>query len=148
MDYNFNFNNYPSFNEYQENNMYSNENQNQNNKYFKIKETLNEFFIKNNKNNKTIKISKINISQKGNSNEIIGNYDVDSIIGIFEINDKKYLGVVVSSKVAAKILNSFLFKIIKVKLIKMANDNESLSDKKLKRRNREYIFNRKFLFFK
>ena len=147
MDYNFNFNNYPSFNEYQENNnMYANEKENQiqNNKYFKIKETLNEFIIKNNKNNKSIKISKI--SQKENSNEVIGKYEVDSIIGIFEINDKKYLGVVISSKVAAKVLNSFLFKIIKVKLIKMTNENESLSDKKLREEIENIFLTENFYF--
>ena len=147
MDYNFNFNNYPSFNEYQENNnMYANEKENQiqNNKYFKIKETLNEFIIKNNKNNKSTKISKI--SQKENSNEVIGKYEVDSIIGIFEINDKKYLGVVTSSKVAAKVLNSFLFKIIKVKLIKMTNENESLSDKKLREEIENIFLTENFYF--
>ena len=147
MDYNFNFNNYPSFNEYQENNnMYANEKENQiqNNKYFKIKETLNEFIIKNNKNNKSTKISKI--SQKENSNEVIGKYEVDSIIGIFEINDKKYLGVVISSKVAAKVLNSFLFKIIKVKLIKMTNENESLSDKKLREEIENIFLTENFYF--
>ena len=136
MEYNFNFNNYHSFNDYQNNNhSYENnkENQSENNKYFKIKETTNEFFIKNNKNNKSIKLSKINISQKENyNNEILALYDVDSIIGIFEINDKKYLGVVISSKVAAKILNYFLFKITQVKLIKMTNIKESSSDKKIK----------------
>ena len=150
MEYNFNFNNYPSFNDYQNNNpSYENnkENQSENNKYFKIKETTNEFFIKNNKNNKSIKISKINLSQKENyNNEILALYDVDSIIGIFEINDKKYLGVVISSKVAAKILNYFLFKITQVKLIKMTNIKESSSDKKIKE-DIENIFKSENFYF-
>ena len=148
MEYNFNFNSYPSFNESQDNNIYENEknNQNQNNKYFKIKETLNEFFIRNNKNNKSIKISKIYTSPKEYSNEVIGVYDVDSILGIFEVNDKKYLGVVTSSKVAAKLLNSFLFKITKIILIKMTNVNETSSDKKL-REEIENIFSTENFYF-
>ena len=149
MEYNFNFNNYPSFNDYQNNHSYENnkENQSENNKYFKIKETTNEFFIKNNKNNKSIKLSKINLSQKENyNNEILALYDVDSIIGIFEINDKKYLGVVISSKVAAKILNYFLFKITQVKLIKMTNIKESSSDKKIKE-DIENIFKSENFYF-
>ena len=148
MEYNFNFNSYPSFNESQDNNIYENEknNQNQNNKYFKIKETLNEFFIRNNKNNKSIKISKIYTSPKEYSNEVIGVYDVDSVIGIFEVNDKKYLGVVTSSKVAAKLLNSFLFKITKIILIKMTNVNETSSDKKLREEIENIFLTENFYF--
>ena len=130
MENNSNYNKYPSFNEYKNNNIYIKEANSQNNKYFKIKETPNEFYVKNNKNNKVIKISKI--GQIFDNKETIRIFQVDSIIGIFEINDKKYLGVVTSSKVAAKILNCFLFKIMKVELIKLTNSNESISDKKLK----------------
>ena len=130
MENNSNFNKYPSFNEYQNNYIYIKEENNQNNKCFKIKETPNEFYIKNNKNNKVIKISKI--GQIVDNKETIRIFQVDSIIGIFEINEKKYLGVVTSSKVAAKILNCFLFKIMKVELFKLTNSNESISDKKLK----------------
>ena len=83
MDFNSNFNNYPSFNEYNNSNTYRNNNsQNQNSqseKYYKIKETINEFYIKNNKINKSIKklqeenaqlkqdIENISTSNKGNA---------------------------------------------------------------------------------
>ena len=138
MDYNSNFNNYPSFNQIENNFSYKNTNDNQgsnfqDNKYFKITETRNEFYIKNNKNNKSIKIHKLDaeINEIGD-NEIINTFQADSIIGIFDINEKKYLGIVTSSKVAAKVLNCFLFKIIKVILIKMTNNIESSSDLKIK----------------
>ena len=110
------------FNEYNNSNTYTNNNnQNQNSqieKYYKIKETINEFYIKNNKINKSIKISKINRVQN-ESKDAINIYQADSIIGIFDINDKKYLGIVTESKVSAKLLNNFIFRILKVKLIKM-----------------------------
>ena len=138
MDYNSNFNNYPSFNQIENNFSYKNNNDNQgsnfqDNKYFKITETRNGFYIKNNKNNKSIKINKLDaeINEIGD-NEIINTFQADSIIGIFDINEKKYLGIVTSSKVAAKVLNCFLFKIIKVALIKMTNNIESSSDLKIK----------------
>ena len=133
MENNSNYNKYPSFNEYKNNNIYIKEANSQNNKYFKIKETPNEFYVKNNKNNKNNKVIKISkIGQIFDNKETIRIFQVDSIIGIFEINEKKYLGVVTSSKVAAKILNCFLFKIMKVELIKLTNSNESISDGGLK----------------
>ena len=137
MEYNSNVNNfYPSYNQnenYFNENKNDNQNQNsQSNKYFKINETLNEFYIKNNKNNKSIKIYKTGCNKDNGNKEIINTYQADSIIGIYEINDKKYLAIVTSSKVAAKLLNSFIFKIIKVDLIKMTNEIETNSDIKLR----------------
>ena len=139
MEYNSNYNNYyHSFNQIQKNNNNyieeSGKQSSKNNKYFKINETINEFYIRNNKKNKTIKIYKMD-NERERENEkkdIIRTYQADSIIGIYEINEKKYLGIVTSSKIAAKILNSFVFKIIKVELIKMTNNNETMSDLKLK----------------
>ena len=139
MDYNQNFNNYyPSFNQIRNNNNnyqndIGNQSQNsQNTKYFKINETINEFYIKNNKNNKTIKLHKLDRERDNEKKDIIRIYQADSIIGVYELNEKKYLGIVTSSKIAAKILNTFIFRIIKVELIKMTNNKETMSDKKLK----------------
>ena len=135
MDYNQNFNNYyPSFNQTDN---YKNENINQsqnsqNNKYFKINETINEFYIRNNKNNKSIKIYKLDRERENGNKDIIRTYQADSIIGIYELNEKKYLGIVTSSKIAAKIFNFYIFRIIKVELIKMSNNKETMSDIKLK----------------
>ena len=135
MDYNQNFNNYyPSFNQIDN---YKNENINQsqnsqNNKYFKINETINEFYIRNNKNNKSIKIYKLDRERENGNKDIIRTYQADSIIGIYELNEKKYLGIVTSSKIAAKIFNFYIFRIIKVELIKMSNNKETMSDIKLK----------------
>ena len=135
MDYNQNFNNYyPSYNQ---NDVYNNQNaaqsqNSQSNKYFKINETLNEFYIRNNKNNKSIKIYKLDRDRENESKDIIGTYQADSIIGIYELNEKKYLGIVTISKIAAKIFNFYIFKIIKVELIKMTNEKETMSDIKLR----------------
>ena len=135
MDYNQNFNNYyPSFNQTDN---YKNENINQsqnsqNNKYFKINETINEFYIRNNRNNKSIKIYKLDRERENGNKDIIRTYQADSIIGIYELNEKKYLGIVTSSKIAAKIFNFYIFRIIKVELIKMSNNKETMSDIKLK----------------
>ena len=135
MDYNQNFNNYyPSFNQTDN---FKNENINQsqnsqNNKYFKINETINEFYIRNNKNNKSIKIYKLDRERENGNKDIIRTYQADSIIGIYELNEKKYLGIVTSSKIAAKIFNFYIFRIIKVELIKMSNNKETMSDIKLK----------------
>ena len=135
MDYNQNFNNYyPSFNQTDN---FKNENINQsqnsqNNKYFKINETINEFHIRNNRNNKSIKIYKLDRERENGNKDIIRTYQADSIIGIYELNEKKYLGIVTSSKIAAKIFNFYIFRIIKVELIKMSNNKETMSDIKLK----------------
>ena len=151
MEYNSNVNNfYPPYNQSGNNsdkNINNNQSQNsQNSKYFKINETLNEFFIKNNKNNKSIKIYKTDRDRENENKEIIYSYQADSIIGIYEINDKKYLAIVTSSKVAAKLLNSFIFKIVKVELIKMTNDIETDSDIKL-RKEIENLFSTQNFYF-
>ena len=151
MDFNSNFNNYPSFNEYNNSHTYrnnNNNNQNQNSqseKYYKIKETINEFYIKNNKINKSIKISKINRVQN-ESKDAINIYQADSIIGIFDINDKKYLGLVTESKVSAKLLNNFIFRILKVKLIKMTNKTETMSDTKIKEEIENIFLTKNFYY--
>ena len=151
MEYNSNVNNYyPSYNQnenYFNENKNDNQNQNsQSNKYFKINETLNEFYIKNNKNNKSIKIYKTDSNKDNGNKEIINTYQADSIIGIYEINDKKYLAIVTSSKVAAKLLNSFIFKIIKVDLIKMTNEIETNSDIKLREEIENLFATQNFYF--
>ena len=149
MDYNQNFNNYyPSFNQTDN---YKNENINQsqnsqNNKYFKINETINEFYIRNNKNNKSIKIYKLDRERENGNKDIIRTYQADSIIGIYELNEKKYLGIVTSSKIAAKIFNFYIFRIIKVELIKMSNNKETMSDIKLKEEI-ENIFSTKNFYY-
>ena len=140
MDFNSNFNNYPSFNEYNNSNTYRNNNsQNQNSqseKYYKIKETINEFYIKNNKINRV----------QNESKDAINIYQADSIIGIFDINDKKYLGLVTESKVSAKLLNNFIFRILKVKLIKMTNKTETMSDTKIKEEIENIFLTKNFYY--
>lgn len=91
MDYNQNFNNYyPSFNQtdnFKSENINQSQNS-QNNKYFKINETINEFYIRNNKNNKSIKIYKLDRERENGNKDIIRTYQADSIIGIYELNEK------------------------------------------------------------
>ena len=152
MEYYSNYNNYPSFNDNKNNDLFKKENNfqrqsSQSNKNYKINETRNEFYIKNNKNNKTIKIYKTDREKKDyEEKEIINTYEADSIIGIFDINEKKYLGIVTSSKVAGKILSSFLFKIMKVQLIKMTNNIESMSDIQLKEDIENIFLTQNFYF--
>jgi hypothetical protein len=156
MEYNSNFNynlKYPSFdqhyqqvNQYQNNTNMNNNTSSQNNKYYKIKETNTDFLIKNNKNNKTIKIHKI-LNNNNIINEDINKiYQADSIIGVFDVNENKYLGIVADSKIAAKILNIYIFKINKVSLIKMTNNIETSNDVKLKEKIEKIFLSQNFYY--
>ena len=117
-------------------------NQQQNNssysqtKLFNIKEYQNSFYIENSEQFGILKIPK-SFDQKicivENDNEFkninpVKTYQVDSIIGIFDINDNKYLGVISSSTKIANIMDSQIYTIGSIDLIKITNNKESLSD--------------------
>ena len=141
MDNNYGFNGnlqYPQYPSKNSQNQYQNNNnsQNINNKLYNIKETDTDIYIERNKQNSIIKIPKSfnnriyiveNEYEYMNINPI-KNYQCDSIIGIFDLKDNKYLCIVTSSKVAAKVLGNFIFNIISIELIKITFNNESISD--------------------
>ena len=112
----------------------SNNNNSSKNQLYNIKVTNTDIYIKNQKKNLIIRIPKIfdikmfmveNEYEYININEI-EKYQADSILGILDLNNNnKYLVIVTSSKVAAKVLGSFLFNITSVELIKISNNNES-----------------------
>ena len=107
------------------NNMNDNNNSNQissKNKTYNIKVTNTDIYIENKNKKSIIKIQKSfnkkiyiveNEYEYINAN-YIESYQADSIIGIFELNNNKYLGIITSSKIAAKVLGSFLFNITSV----------------------------------
>ena len=106
------------------------------NKLFYIKESNTDIFIQNKNKNIVIKIPKP-FNQKmflvENEYEYLNvksnkEYQADSIFGIFTINENKYLAIVTSSKVAAKVLGSFIFSITSIELIKITYNNESIYD--------------------
>ena len=106
------------------------------NKLFHIKESNTDIFIQNKNKNIIIKIPKP-FNQKmflvENEYEYLNvksnkEYQADSIFGIFNINENKYLAIVTSSKVAAKVLGSFIFSITSIELIKITYNIESIND--------------------
>ena len=106
------------------------------NKLFNIKGDNSNIYIQNINQFCTIRIPK---SFKGkifivdNEDEVMSKNAInivqaDSIIGIFDLNDNKYLGVITSSKDIINFMDSFLYTINSIELIKITNNNESLSD--------------------
>ena len=107
------------------------------NKLFIIKETNKNIYIENVKQFCTIKISKAFKKKKiciiDDKNELmninpINILQVDSIIGIFDLNDNKYLGVVTSSTEKAKLMDSYIYIINSIELIKITYKKESSND--------------------
>ena len=106
------------------------------NKQYIIKVTKTDLYIENKKSNSIIRIPKsfnhkifiLENEYEYKNMEILENYQADSIIGIFDLNSNKYLAVVTSAKVAAKVLGSFIFNIISIELIKITLNNESNND--------------------
>ena len=109
------------------------------NKTYNIKISNTDIYINHQKKNLIIRIPKnfnkkihlvsseyeyINIDEKET-------YQADSIIGIFDINNNKYLGIVTSSKVAAKVQGQFLFNILSIELIKITNNHVDLNENKM-----------------
>ena len=117
-------------------NFSSSNNNSSKNQLYNIKVTNTDIFIENQKKNLIIRIPK-NFNKKIfivenqyeyiNINEI-EKYQADSILGILDLNNNKYLVIVTSSKVAAKVLGLFLFNILSVELIKISNNNEFSND--------------------
>ena len=105
-------------------------------KLFNIKESKFSIYIENIKQNCTIKITK-SFDKKmkivDSESELMElnpqrTSQADAIIGIFDLNDNKYLGVVTSSTIVANIFDANLYNIKSVELIKITNNNESKSD--------------------
>ena len=124
--------NIPNYNNIQLNNINQANRYTPNNKTFHIIETDEELYIVNTIWNDAIKIPKnepnkiekiLNKEQipKDSSKKL----EVDTIIGIFDLNNVKYLGVVTSSKETATILFSKVYAINSIELIKLTKTNES-----------------------
>ena len=87
----------------------------------------------------TIKIHKsldVKMCIVENENELINlnssnTVQADAIIGIFDLNTNKYLGVVTSSSKIANLMDANIYKINTIDLIKITYNQESMSDKTL-----------------
>ena len=108
-----------------------------NKKIYTIKETGSHFYIENVKKNIIMAIEKSfnkiyqikDCSEMLNSNQI-KSYQVDSILGIIDINgNNKYLLVASSSKLVGNVLGADIYNIIDVDLIKITLFNESDNEK-------------------
>ena len=126
---NFYTNNIIQFNNYPNNNNFASFN---NHKPYNILETENEIFIQHTYKFDAIKITKNNpltIQRINNQKEIpiIFNQklEADAIIGIFDLNNIKYLGIVASSEQTALVIGSKVYVINSIELIKISNINES-----------------------
>ena len=130
-----NYNNYPNFfmnnNNIQLNN-YQNNFSTFNGKPFTIIETEQDIYIINMYKNDSIKIIRSNPNkierinfQNIPINSTKQKMEVEGIIGIFDLNAVKYLGIITSSEEAAAILSSKVYVIKSIELIKITNTNES-----------------------
>ena len=106
------------------------------NKLFNIKGDNLNIYIENIEQFCSIKIPKSfdqKISIVTNESELknfncINIVQADSIIGIFELNDNKYLGVITSSTEIINFMDSYLYTINSIELIQITNNKESLTD--------------------
>ena len=107
-----------------------------NRKPFNIKESHFNIYIENVNQLCTIKIPKSfdnKIFIVDNQNELmninpIKTYQADSIIGIFDLNDNKYLGIVTSSTQVANIFDYCIYNIKSIQLIKITYNNYTITD--------------------
>ena len=156
MDSNYGFNgnlNYPSMNAQ---NQFQNNNQTntKKTKLFNIKETDSFIYIEKSNHNSIIKIPRdfqnkiylIENQYEYMNVNLINTYDCDSIIGILNLNENKYLLIVTASKVAAKVLGSFLFNILSIDLIKITLNKESISDINTVNDIKNLFFTKNFYF--
>ena len=153
-------NNLPNMNVNQfQNNASDNNNSNSNpissnNKLFNIKVSDTDLYIENQKKKLVIKIPKNfnnKISLVENEYEIMSInqkefYQADSILGIFSLNNNKYLAIVTSAKVAAKVLGSFLFNILTIELIKITNNNATSNEYNLVKDIKNLFSTKNFYF--
>ena len=106
------------------------------NKQYIIKCSNTDLYIENRKNNSLIripksfnhKIFKIEDKYEYKNIEVLENYHADSIFGICDLSNNKYLAIVTSAKVAAKVLGSFIFNITSIELIKITLNSDSNKD--------------------
>ena len=106
------------------------------NKLFNIKANNSYIYIENINQFCTIKIPKSfkeKISIVDNNDEFMNKNTViivqaNSIIGIFDLNDNKYLGVITSSTEIIKFMDSHLYIINSIELIQITNNKESKAD--------------------
>ena len=130
-----NYNNYPNFfmnnNNIQLNN-YQNNFSTFNGKPFTIIETEQDIYIINMYKNDSLKIIRSNPNkierinfQNIPINSTKQKMEVEGIIGIFDLNAVKYLGIITSSEEAATISSSKVYVIKSIELIKITNTNES-----------------------
>ena len=109
------------------------------NKTFNIKENHLGIYIENIYQCCTIKIPK-SLDKKicivESENELmslnqIKTIQADSIMGIFDLNANKYLGIITSSTCVAKLMDSNIYRINSIDLIKITYNQESLADQNL-----------------
>ena len=156
MDSNYGLNgnlNYPSMNAQ---NQFQNNNQvnNKKTKLFNIKETDSFIYIEKSNHNSIIKIPRdfqnkmhlIENQYEYMNVNLINTYECDSIIGILNLNENKYLMIVSTSKVAAKVLGSFLFNILSIDLIKITLNKESITDINAINDIKNLFFSKNFYF--
>ena len=124
------------------------------NKLFNIKGDNLNIYIENIKQFCSIKIPKSfdqKISIVSNESEIkkfncINIVQADSIIGIFDLNDNKYLGVITSSTEIINFMDSNLYAINSIELIQITNNNESLTDINLLKNIKNLFSSRNFYY--
>ena len=105
--------------------------------HFTVSVCPEKIYIKHHKSNKVIFISRIEfaISEVNNYDEVLNmksysDYQVDSILGIFNYDKKnKYLIVVTTSKIAAKFKGAYIYNISSVGFIKINFTEENKEEK-------------------
>ena len=120
---------------------------------FNILESDNEIFIANTKMFELIKISKDDTSniKRINSQNIIPNNltqkaKTEGIIGIFDLNYIKYLGIITNYTKSATILNSEVYLINSIELIKISKIKEFEPNKDLKEKIKDLIKTKNFYY--
>ena len=106
--------------------------------YYTIFETRDNVYIKHQKSSKVISMDRNfqKIYEVSDYNEVLNmkyvtNFLADSILGILNINKlNKYLIVVTSSKIAAKFKGSYIYNILKVRLVKITFFQETEEEQK------------------
>ena len=123
-----------------------------NHKKYNIIETEKEIYIENTNIYSAIKISRLNssiiclINSKNKIPNVKQKLKADAIIGIFNLNNISYLGIVIDSKEIDTILDCKLYGINCIQLIKITNDNESEYNKNLKKNIVNFFMTKNFYY--
>ena len=124
-----------------------------NSKIFNILESENEIYIANTKKFELIKILRDDTSniKRINTQDIIPENlkqkaQADGIIGIFDLNYIKYLGIIISYEETATIFNSKIYLINSIELIKISKKNEFQYNKDLKQNINDLINTKNFYY--